>query len=125
MTAAIRYDHVSTRRGEAARASSNDLLKWPTTDKVSTFGRAICWLGRELRPAGSVLVAEQPARLISLPRLIVVALRRRRIAPVVVILRLLLIGLGVVDAAAWCRIARLVRRTVGRIDVAVIGPRDR
>src|SRR5260370_39443276 len=69
-------------------------------------------------------VGEQPAWLIIRPRLVIIALRRRRIAAIDVILLLRLrIGLRVIDAAAAGRrrIACLVGAAVGRIDVAVIG----
>src|SRR5439155_6919497 len=70
-----------------------------------------------------ILIGKQPARLIRLPRLVVIALRRRRIAAVAVRLRLLLlIGLGVVDAAARCGIARFVRRTIGGVYIAIVSP---
>src|SRR6266702_1976838 len=93
--------------------------RWHRALHVSPDGEAtqVPWSAASL-----VLVGGQPARLVILARLIVVALRRRHIAAVVVILLSLPVGIGVVNApAAWRRIARLVGRAVGRIDIAVIG----
>src|ERR1700730_8010395 len=76
----------------------------------------------DARRRASILIGEQPARLVIGLRLRpVIALRRRRIAAVGVILLLLAVDLGVVDAAAGrSRVARLVRTAVGRIDIAVV-----
>ena len=61
--------------------------------------------------------------LIIRARLVVIALRRRGIAAVVIILLLRLrIGLRIIDApAARRRIARPVGTAVGRIDIAIVG----
>src|SRR6476660_6508364 len=70
-----------------------------------------------------ILVGEEVARLVIGPRLVI--LRRRSIATVaivVILLPLLPIGIGVVDAAAARRgIALFVRAAIGRVDIAAIG----
>src|SRR5260370_37534405 len=68
-------------------------------------------------------ILKEPTLLIVLP-LLVIALRRWRVALVVVVLILLLrIGLRAVKGphAAGRRIARHIRVAVGRIDIAVVG----
>src|SRR5712675_2123632 len=69
------------------------------------------------------VLREQSARLIGPRRIDLRSVNLRRIAPVVVIL----LALRIVHAAiaGWRRIAGLVRRAVGRIDIAVIGLRLR